>query len=73
MSTKTKLEDLIGFGHTKLGFFGEVQKKISELQASNQELESKRQEIQAILDGITDVMVVLSLDYRIISVNPNVA
>lgn len=69
MSTKTKLEDLIGFGHTKLGFFGEVQKKISELQASNQELESKRQEIQAILDGITDVMVVLSLDFRIISVN----
>lgn len=69
MQKTTKLEDLIGFGHTKLGFFGEVQIKIRELQESNRELEKKRQEIQAILDGITDVMIVLSPDFRIQSVN----
>ncbi|MDD2390344.1 MAG: ATP-binding protein [Desulfobacterales bacterium] len=69
MQKTTKLEDLIGFGHTKLGFFGEVQKKVQELQASNRELEQKRQEIQAILDGITDVIVVVTPDYRIQSVN----
>jgi signal transduction histidine kinase len=65
----TRLEDLIGLEYTKLGFFKEVQIKISELRASNLEVERKRQEIQAILDGITDVMAVVSLDFQILSVN----
>lgn len=65
----TTLEDIIGLEHTKLGFFGEVKKKIVELKATNRELERKQREIQAILDGITDVMAVVSLNFRIISVN----
>ncbi len=69
-ASDTRLEDLLGLEYTKLGFFKEVQNKISELQASNLELEMKRQEIQAIIDGITDVLAVLSLNYRIKSVNP---
>lgn len=69
MKPQTTLEDLVGIEYAKLGFFGEVQKKIAELQASNQELERKSQQIQAILDGITDVMVVISLDLCIVSVN----
>jgi two-component system, NtrC family, sensor kinase len=69
METDTRLEDLIGLEYTKLGFFKEVQIKISELRASNLEVERKRLEIQAILDGITDVMAVVSLEFQIVSVN----
>jgi len=70
MKKETKLEDLIGFSHTKLGFFGEVQAKIQELQISNRKLEKKRLENQAILDSITDVIMMVSLsDFRILSVN----
>jgi len=36
---------------------------------SNFELARKQSQIQAILDGITDVMIVLSPDFRIVSVN----
>ncbi len=69
MARETKMEDLIGLGHTKLGFFKEVQVKIRELQETNLKLEQKRQQVQAIIDGITDVMAVVTLDFRIHSVN----
>ncbi|WP_373501674.1 nitrogen regulation protein NR(II) [Desulfococcus sp.] len=69
MTNETKMEDLIGLGHTKLGFFKEVQIKIRELQETNLKLEQKRQQVQAIIDGITDVMAVVGLDFRIQSVN----
>jgi two-component system, NtrC family, sensor kinase len=64
-----KIEDLIGLGHTKLGFFKEVQTKIAELQKSNLELKHKRRQVQAILDGITDIVAVVAPDYRIQTVN----
>lgn len=66
---ETTLDDLMGLGHTKLGFFKEVQVKIRELRTANRKLEEKRRDIQAILDGITDVMAVVSPDFKIISVN----
>ncbi len=66
---KTKIEDLIGMGHTKLGFFKEVQVKIGELQKSNFELERKRRQVQAILDGIADIVAVVTPDYRIRTIN----
>lgn len=66
---KTKIEDLIGLGHTKLGFFKEVQTKIGELQKSNLELEHKRRQVQAILDGITDIVAVVTTDYHIQTIN----
>jgi len=69
MKRETKIEDLVGLGHTKLGFFKEVQIKIGELRAFNLELERKRQEIQSILDGITDIVADVSLDFRIRTVN----
>jgi hypothetical protein len=69
MTRVTTLRDLIGIEDIKLGFFQEVQAKVEELKRSNRELELKQQEIQAILDGIVDVMVVLSEDLRITSVN----
>ncbi|WP_147820366.1 two-component system sensor histidine kinase NtrB [Salidesulfovibrio onnuriiensis] len=65
----TGLNDLIGIEHSKLGYFQELQRKIEELHAANIESEENRREIAAILDGITDVMMVLSADLRIISVN----
>ncbi len=63
------LEDLIGIEHSKLGFYQELRQKVQELQEAHQESELRRQEIAAILDGITDIMMVLSKDLRIISVN----
>jgi hypothetical protein len=69
MKHEPTLEDLMGIEHAKLGFFREVQEKIAELKASNLELARKKNTIQAILNGITDIMVVLSEDHRIVSVN----
>ncbi|PIE67924.1 MAG: PAS domain-containing sensor histidine kinase [Deltaproteobacteria bacterium] len=69
MRQKPKIEDLIGLGHSKLGFFKEVQEKIGELQKSNRALDRERQQVQAILDGITDIVAVITIDYRIRSVN----
>ncbi len=63
------LEDLIGIEHCKVGFYQELQQKVEQLKNSNQKLESKRKEIQALLDGITDLMLVLSDDFRIQRVN----
>ncbi|MDX9819416.1 MAG: ATP-binding protein, partial [Desulfococcus multivorans] len=42
---------------------------IRELQETNIKLEQKRQQVQAIIDGITDVMAVVAPDFRIHSVN----
>ncbi|MGB3212295.1 MAG: ATP-binding protein [Desulforhopalus sp.] len=65
----TTLEDLVGIEHCKLGFYQELQQKVEQLRTSNQELEKKRKEIQAVLDGITDLMLVLSEDLKILRVN----
>ncbi len=69
MLQPTELQDLIGIEHSKLGFFQELRQKVEELKASNKRSEEQRREITAILDGITDVMMVLSENLRIISVN----
>jgi two-component system, NtrC family, sensor kinase len=69
MESKPTLEDLIGIEYAKLGFFREVQEKIAELHASNLELARRQREIQAILNGITDVMAVVSMDLQVVSVN----
>ncbi len=66
---KTTLSDIIGPEYTKLGFFREVQEKMGELRTYNQELEEKKQEIQDILNGIMDLLAVISPDYRIVYVN----
>ncbi|MEA4855191.1 two-component system sensor histidine kinase NtrB [Solidesulfovibrio sp.] len=65
----TTLEDLIGIEHSKLGFSQELRQKVQELREAHEESELRRQEIAAILDGITDIMMVLTKDLRIISVN----
>ena len=65
----TTLRDLVGIEHSKLGFFQELRHKIEELEKAHGESENSRREIAAILDGVTDVMMVLSEDLRIISVN----
>ncbi len=65
----TTIQDLIGIEHSKLNFFQELQHSIVELKASHDRSEAQRREIAAIFDGITDLMMVLSEDMRIISVN----
>ena len=69
MRSKTTLDDLIGVEHSKLGFYRELQQKVAEVEVTNLELARRQRHIQAILDGITDVMVVVSLDLQIVSVN----
>ncbi len=69
MKPRTTLEDLVGIEHCKLGFYQELQQKVQQLKTSNQELEKKRREVQAVLDGITDLMAVLTDDLKIQRVN----
>ncbi|WP_027178414.1 two-component system sensor histidine kinase NtrB [Maridesulfovibrio bastinii] len=69
MAPLTSLNDLIGIKHCKLGFYQDLQRKVEELKSSNAELENQRKENQAILDAITDLMIVLSEDLKIRSVN----
>ena len=69
MPHTTTLADLVGIEHCKLGFYQELQQKVEQLKSSNLELERTPTEIQALLDGITDLMVVLSEDMRIQRVN----
>ncbi|PIE57378.1 MAG: PAS domain-containing sensor histidine kinase [Desulfobulbus propionicus] len=69
MIPTTTLHDLIGIEHCKQGFYRELQQKVELLKTSNIELEKKRKEMQAVLDGITDMMAVLSEDLRFQEVN----
>jgi hypothetical protein len=69
MKSNPTVEDLIGIEHCKLGFYQELRQKLEELQEANLESEERRREVAAILDGITDIMMVLSEDLCIISVN----
>jgi signal transduction histidine kinase len=69
MTNHAGLGDICGIETIKLGFFREVQRKITELKKSNVKIEQRRQETQNILDGIPDVMVVLSLNFELLSVN----
>ncbi|MBW2660051.1 MAG: PAS domain-containing sensor histidine kinase [Deltaproteobacteria bacterium] len=69
MKPLTTLEDLVGIEHCKLGFYQDLQQKVEQLKISNLKLEKKRREVQAVLDGITDLMVVLSEDLKIQRVN----
>ncbi|MCX8030770.1 MAG: ATP-binding protein [Thermodesulfovibrionales bacterium] len=66
---KPSLQDLIGIEYIKLGFYRELQEKIIELQSSNLQLDIKQQHLQSIIDGITDVMATVSLDFKITSIN----
>ncbi|SMD08118.1 PAS fold-containing protein [Desulfocicer vacuolatum DSM 3385] len=69
MNKPTTLEDIIGLEYTKLGFFGEVKKNMAKLQATNRKLERKQRKLEAIFGGISDVMVILSANFTIISTN----
>jgi len=69
MAGKTTLEDLVGIEHCKLGFYQELQQNVAQLRKSNMKLDEKRKENQALLDGITDMMIVLSEDLTIKRVN----
>lgn len=69
MTDNANLGDICGIESIKLGFFREVQRKITELKKSNTTIEQKRQDVQSILDGIPDVIAVLSMDLALHSVN----
>ncbi len=68
MSAPT-LEDILGIGQTKLGFFHEWQINLKELQQAHAESEHRRLANAAILEAIPDVMMVLDEDLRLLFVN----
>ncbi len=63
------LEDIIGIEYSKLGFFREAQNRIAQLKTLTEELLRKQGKIQAIIDSISDLMFVIDLDFKILSVN----
>jgi hypothetical protein len=63
MKNNTSLNDIIGIESVKLGFFKELQRKLYELKASNVELNQKKRDLKSVLDGIPDVVAVISDDY----------
>ena len=63
------IQDILGIGQTKLGYFQEWQIKLLELRDAHAESERQRLSNLAILEGITDLMMVLDEDLRILSVN----
>lgn len=63
------IDDILGIGQTKLGFFEEWQLNLRALKNAHTESERQRRAITAIVEGITDIMMVLDEDLRIISVN----
>ena len=63
------LEAILGINETKLGFFQEWQIKLRELHEAHAESERRRLSLAAILEGITDLMMVLDKDLRILSAN----
>jgi PAS domain S-box-containing protein len=63
------IDDILGIGHTKLGFFQEWQLNLRALKNAHHESERQRMANSAILEGITDIMMVLDENMRILSVN----
>ncbi len=63
------LEDLVGIGHGKLGHYQELQMNLRRLEKTNNELQESRAEIQTILDGLTDMMLVLTEEMKIVRTN----
>lgn len=68
-SSEPSIQDILGIGQTKLGYFQEWQIKLLELREAHAESERQRLANLAILEGITDLMMVLDEDLRILSVN----
>lgn len=63
------IEAILGISQTKLGYFQEWQIKLRELSEAHMESERQRLANAALLEGITDIMMVLDEDLRILSVN----
>ena len=63
------IDDILGISQTKLGFFEEWQLNLHALKNAHQESERQRMAIAAILEGITDIMMVLDEDMRIMASN----
>ena len=66
---KGDIDDILGISQTKLGFFQEWQLNLRALKNAHYESERQRMANAAILEGITDAMMVLDENLRIISVN----
>lgn len=63
------IDDILGISQTKLGFFEEWQLNLRALKNAHEESERQRMAIAAVVEGITDIMMVLDEDMRILAVN----
>ncbi len=69
MRRNFSLEDIIGIEHNKLGFYQELQQHVVKLKETNRELDERQNEIQALLNGLTDMMLVLTRELIILRTN----
>ncbi len=65
----SSLEDIIGIEHSKLGFYQELQQHIIKLKETNRKLDERQNEIEALLNGLTDMMLVLTKELTILRTN----
>ncbi len=65
----SSLEDIIGIEHSKLGFYQELQQHIAKLKETNRKLDERQNEIQVLLNGLTDMMIVIAGDFTILRTN----
>ncbi len=65
----SSLEDIVGIEHSKLGFYQELQQHIYKLKETNKVLDERQNEIEALLNGLTDMMIVITREFTILRTN----
>lgn len=63
------LEDLVGLEHGKIGYYQELQLNLRRLKEAHERLQARSEEVQAILDGLTDIIMVLAPDFSLLHTN----
>ncbi|MEJ2202289.1 MAG: hypothetical protein P8X63_14910 [Desulfuromonadaceae bacterium] len=52
------IDTLLGIESSKIGFYADVKQKIQELETANLGLRTKKTELQAVVDAISDCVVI---------------
>ncbi len=63
------IDDILGIDQTRLGYFQVWQENLQKLRAAHKESELQREATAVILDGITDLIMVLDENLNILKAN----
>lgn len=66
---KKQIHDFKGIGYSKIGYFKEVRKKITELENLNVKLAQRRNRLEAIFNSISDGLTILDRNLNIVFAN----